>query len=82
MSLFLNKDNILPVLVVSFIIGGVALGSTVATHTVKIDRLEKNQMTREVIEVQLSNIEDKLDDNNVKTELFYAKLLEHIQDTK
>lgn len=82
MSSILNRDNIIPVLMVSFILGGLTLANTVERQGVKINRLEKDQMSREVIETQLNNIEKKLDENKEESIKFYEKLVEHIEDTK
>ena len=69
-------------LIIAFVVGGIGVYGSISSLFTRVNKLEADEMTREVIELTLHNIEDKLDVNSKKSDRFYKKLEEHIKDTK
>jgi archaellum component FlaF (FlaF/FlaG flagellin family) len=56
-----NISSIVSSLIVSFILGGVMLYSTMNNLNTRIQALEQRQIPREVVEREFKHINDKLD---------------------
>ena len=78
----LEIGTIVQTLLAAFVIGGIVLYGMMQVNTNNIASLQRNQMSREVIETKLNHIINNTATLHSKIDVVAVKLDKHIKETK